>query len=57
MLKNWWADRTMGWTDQIIPINGMLKNTSTNEQSDKSDQIIPINGMLKNFGSVSTQLM
>ena len=34
--------------DQIIPINGMLKNLYTLGRSYTSDQIIPINGMLKN---------
>ena len=34
--------------DQIIPINGMLKNGSYSNRAMSSDQIIPINGMLKN---------
>ena len=34
--------------DQIIPINGMLKNSLYVNCNPCSDQIIPINGMLKN---------
>ena len=34
--------------DQIIPINGMLKNAFLHASTQCSDQIIPINGMLKN---------
>ena len=34
--------------DQIIPINGMLKNPVQSLFSLRIDQIIPINGMLKN---------
>ena len=35
--------------DQIIPINGMLKNSVSASLRYSLDQIIPINGMLKNF--------
>ena len=35
--------------DQIIPINGMLKNTLVSSINLQFDQIIPINGMLKNI--------
>ena len=34
--------------DQIIPINGMLKNFGGKCAYSVPDQIIPINGMLKN---------
>ena len=34
--------------DQIIPINGMLKNVRPSPTCTFTDQIIPINGMLKN---------
>ena len=34
--------------DQIIPINGMLKNNTVPLDDMILDQIIPINGMLKN---------
>ena len=34
--------------DQIIPINGMLKNLTSKKYIWYWDQIIPINGMLKN---------
>ena len=37
--------------DQIIPINGMLKNHLLQWQYLPCDQIIPINGMLKNDDS------
>ena len=48
MLKNP-KDKSNGWLrDQIIPINGMLKNRFLDFSSLKLDQIIPINGMLKN---------
>ena len=36
--------------DQIIPINGMLKNHTMKTLISEHDQIIPINGMLKNYG-------
>ena len=36
------------YPDQIIPINGMLKNGESFNTSSLADQIIPINGMLKN---------
>ena len=35
--------------DQIIPINGMLKNMDYKFMEHITDQIIPINGMLKNI--------
>ena len=42
------------FVDQIIPINGMLKNRSNTLFLNQHDQIIPINGMLKNnlFGMI-----
>ena len=49
MLKNKvQAINTKAW-DQIIPINGMLKNCPPVSLYNCFDQIIPINGMLKNL--------
>ncbi len=41
--------------DQIIPINGMLKNLLLSNVAISSDQIIPINGMLKNCTNTTTE--
>ena len=48
MLKNQGSMSALGDSDQIIPINGMLKNVIGQYTWDFFDQIIPINGMLKN---------
>ncbi len=42
--------------DQIIPINGMLKNPIEWTDNADKDQIIPINGMLKNMYSKKAPL-
>ena len=41
-------------SDQIIPINGMLKNGIGDVIKSIGDQIIPINGMLKNLNPLPT---
>ena len=48
MLKNYNLAFSTPRTDQIIPINGMLKNELVDTGWYGIDQIIPINGMLKN---------
>ena len=48
MLKNDPNGITAPHRDQIIPINGMLKNFNLDQYDNTYDQIIPINGMLKN---------
>ena len=48
MLKNAPRSFKHKLTDQIIPINGMLKNEFMEQYGESWDQIIPINGMLKN---------
>ncbi len=48
MLKNTSVAVTSDIADQIIPINGMLKNDRKDPDVFTHDQIIPINGMLKN---------
>ena len=49
MLKNDHLNLVYSNKDQIIPINGMLKNAKPFIHGKKEDQIIPINGMLKNY--------
>ena len=48
MLKNKDSITAGANLDQIIPINGMLKNLVDGYKKPCADQIIPINGMLKN---------
>ena len=48
MLKNKYTVDELCSSDQIIPINGMLKNDVCKVLKRPYDQIIPINGMLKN---------
>ena len=47
MLKNKDSITAGANLDQIIPINGMLKNLVDGYKKPCADQIIPINGMLK----------
>ena len=49
-LSLWW---NLCLSDQIIPINGMLKNITIHKAKWICDQIIPINGMLKNDNPVA----
>ena len=49
MLKNYGFTFLSDLIDQIIPINGMLKNSMIISFVKNIDQIIPINGMLKNL--------
>ena len=54
MLKNISSNKLCYQADQIIPINGMLKNGQVLKENGKPDQIIPINGMLKNCAFSTT---